>query len=149
MVSRLKPLFAKPNSKVTAYEISDQFLRFWFRFVYPYQSLIERRQLALLRQHMNQHYEKFSVRTLEQYFQAKTMETGLYTLVGNWWNRKGGNEIDMIAVNEFGHKGVVAEIKRNPNKINLAELQKKVDALPQQSFGDYALSLCGLSLEDM
>lgn len=44
---------------------------------------------------------------------------------------------------------MVAEIKRNPNKINLAELQKKVDALPQQSFGDYALSLCGLSLEDM
>ena len=65
------------------------------------------------------------------------------------WNRKGGNEIDMIAVNEFGQKGVVAEIKRNPNRINLAELQKKVDALPQQSFGDYALSLCGLSLEDM
>ena len=40
IISRIKPLLAKPNSKTSAYEISDQFLRFWFRFVCPYQSLI-------------------------------------------------------------------------------------------------------------
>ena len=103
MISRLKPLLAKPNSKVTAYEISDQFLRFWFRFICPYQSLIERQQFALIRQNIGKNYEQFSGRTLEQYFQAKTMETGLYTQVGNWWDRKGLNEIDMIALNEFDH----------------------------------------------
>ena len=149
MVSRLKPLLAKPNSKVTAYEISDQFLRFWFRFVWPYQSLIERHQLSLLRQNMGQHYEQFTGRTLEQYFHAQTMETGQYTTVGNWWDRKGKNEIDMIALNEFDHTGMVAEIKRNPRKINLTELQEKVTALPSQTFGEYSLSLHGLSLEDM
>jgi hypothetical protein len=149
MVNRLKPLFAKPNSKVTSYEISDQFLRFWFRFVWPFQSLVERGQLSLLRQNMGQHYEQFTGRTLEQYFQAQAMETGLYTLVGNWWDRKGGNEIDMIALNEFDHTGIVAEIKRNPRKISLAELQNKVSVLPSQTFGEYTLSLCGLSIENM
>ena len=149
MVNRLKPLLAKPNSKVTSYEISDQFLRFWFRFVWPYQSLVERGQLSLLRQNMGQNYEKFTGRTLEQYFQSQAMETGLYTLVGNWWDRKGENEIDMIALNEFDHTGMVAEIKRNPRKINLSELQKKVDVLPHQTFGGYNLSLRGLSIEDM
>ena len=149
MVSRLKPLLAKPNSKVTAYEISDQFLRFWFRFVCPYQSLVERRQMALLRQNIGQHYEQFSGRTLEQYFQAQAMETGLYSQVGNWWDRKGENEIDMIALNEFDHTGMAAEIKRNPRKINLAELQAKVDSLPAKTFGEYAFSLRGLSIEDM
>lgn len=149
MVNRLKPLLAKPNSKVTAYEISDQFLRFWFRFVWPYQSLVERGQLSLLRQNMGQNYEKFSGRTLEQYFQCQAMETGLYSLVGNWWDRKGENEIDMIALNEFDHTGMVAEIKRNPRKISLADLQKKVDVLPHQTFGGYAFSLRGLSIEDM
>ena len=149
MVNRLKPLLAKPNSKVTSYEISDQFLRFWFRFVWPYQSLVERGQLALLRQNMGQHYEQFSGRTLEQYFQAQTMETGQYTLVGNWWDRKGQNEIDMIALNEFDHTGIVAEIKRNPRKISLTDLQKKVAVLPPQTFGEYTLSLQGLSIEDM
>ena len=149
MISRLKPLLAKPNSKVTAYEISDQFLRFWFRFVWPYQSLVERGQLALLRQNMGQHYEQFTGRTLEQYFQAQAMETGRYTNVGNWWDRKGENEIDMIALNEFDHTGMVAEIKRNPRKISLKDLQEKVDVLPPKTFGDYTLSLRGLSIEDM
>ena len=149
MVNRLKPLLAKPSSKVTSYEISDQFLRFWFRFVWPYQSLVERGQLSLLRQNMGQHYEQFTGRTLEQYFQAQTMETGQYTLVGNWWDRKGENEMDMIALNEFNHTGVVAEIKRNPRKINLAALQEKVNMLPQKTFGEYTLSLQGLSIEDM
>lgn len=149
MVNRLKPLLAKPSSKVTSYEISDQFLRFWFRFVWPYQSLVERGQLSLLRQNMGQHYEQFTGRTLEQYFQARTMETGQYTLVGNWWDRKGENEMDMIALNEFNHTGVVAEIKRNPRKISLAALQEKVNMLPQKTFGEYTLSLQGLSIEDM
>ena len=149
MISRLKPLLAKPNSKVTAYEISDQFLRFWFRFICPYQSLIERQQFALIRQNISKNYEQFSGRTLEQYFQAKTMETGLYTQVGNWWDRKGLNEIDMIALNEFDHTAVAAEIKRNPKKISMSDLQTNVDALPKSEFKQYQFELKGLSIEDM
>ncbi|MBQ7254048.1 MAG: ATP-binding protein [Bacteroidales bacterium] len=149
MVNRLKPLLAKPSSKVTSYEVSDQFLRFWFRFVWPYQSLVEREQLALLRQNMGQHYDQFTGRTLEQYFQAQAMETGQYTLVGNWWDRKGENEIDMIALNEFDKTGFAAEIKRNPRKISLTELQEKVEMLPPKDFGEYSLSIKGLSIEDM
>lgn len=149
IISRLKPILAKPNSKTTTYEISDQFLRFWFRFVWPYQSLVERGQLALLRQNMGQHYEQFSGRTLEQFFQQRAMESGRYTSVGNWWNRKGENEIDMIALNEFNHTGIAAEIKRNPRKLSLSELERKVSNLPLADFGCYNLTLQTFSLEDL
>ena len=149
LVKRLKPMLAKPNSKVTAYEISDQFLRFWFRFIWPYQSLIERQQMSALRQNMGKYYEQFSGRTLEQYFHAKAMESGEFTMAGNWWDRKGGNEIDMIALNEFEGTGIVAEIKRNPEKINLKTLEEKTKALPAGTFGKYKLSLQALSIEDM
>ena len=149
IVSRLKPLLAKPNSKTSAYEISDQFLRFWFRFVWPYQSLVERGQLTLLRRNIAQHYEQFSGRTLEQFYQQAAMESGRYTMVGNWWDRKGQNEIDMIALNEFDHTGVAAEIKRNPRKLSLTELERKVSNLPSADFGPYHLSLQTLSLEDL
>ena len=84
IISRVKPLLSKPNSKTSAYEISDQFLRFWFRFVCPYQSLIERQQFSLLRSNIDTHYDVFSGRTLEQYFKANLMESGKYTQVGNW-----------------------------------------------------------------
>lgn len=149
MLVRQKPLLAKPGSKTTAYEISDQFLRFWFRFVWPYQSLVERQQLGLLRQNMEQQYEQFSGRTLEQYFQQKMMETGQYTLVGNWWDRKGVNEIDLIALNEFDKTGIVAEVKRQAQRISLKVLEEKTAALPPSDFGKYSLSMCGLSMEDM
>ena len=106
-------------------------------------------QIALIRQNIGRNYEQFSGRTLEQYFQAKTMETGLYTQVGNWWDRKGVNEIDMIALNEFDHTAVAAEIKRNPKKISMSDLQTKVDALPKSEFKQYQFELKGLSIEDM
>lgn len=149
MLARLKPLLAKPGSKTTAYEIRDQFLRFWFRFVWPYQSLIERQQLGLLRQHIEQQYEQFSGRTLEQYFQQKMMETGRFTLVGNWWDRKGINEIDLIALNEFDKSGIVAEVKRNSKKISMNLLEQKMAALPASEFGKYTLDHYGLSMDDM
>jgi hypothetical protein len=87
--------------------------------VWPYQSLVERGQLSLLKQNILRGYEQFTGRTLEQYFQALVMETGQYTTVGNWWDRKGKNEIDLIALNEFDHTGIAAEVKRNPDKISL------------------------------
>lgn len=149
MISRLKPLLSKPNSKVSAYEISDLFLRFWFRFICPYQSLIERKQLGLVRSNIANNYERFSGRTLEQYFQAKAFESGLYTQVGNWWDRKGENEIDLIALNEFNHTAVAAEIKRNSEKVNLHALEAKVETLRKSDFGKYSFSLQALSLEDM
>ena len=77
------------------------------------------------------------------------MENGQYTMVGNWWDRKGENEIDLIALNEFDHSGIVAEIKRNPNKISISDLQRKVENLPASEFGRYKLELRALSMDDM
>ena len=94
-------------------------------------------------------YEQFTGRTLEQYFQALVMETGQYTTVGNWWDRKGKNEIDLIALNEFDHMGIAAEVKRNPDKISLSDLKRKVENLPASEFGRYELTLHAFSMEDM
>lgn len=149
LISRLRPVLAKPASKKTAYEISDQFLRFWFRFICPYQSLIERQQLSLLRQNVEKGYDQFSGRTLEQYFQQKAIESGRYTVVGNWWDKVGGNEIDLVALNEFDKTGMIGTIKRNPKKVSLKELEEKVQAMPKSDFGQYKTTLVGLSIDDM
>lgn len=59
------------------------------------------------------------------------------------------NEIDMIALNEFDHTGVAAEIKRNPKKLNLSELETKVASLPASDFSSYHLKMLTLSIKDM
>lgn len=149
LIGRMKPLLAKQNGKVSAYEIRDNFLRFWFRFIYPYQSLIERNLFPLLKSNMVNNYEDFTGRTLERYFQDKVMETGQFTRVGNWWDRKGQNEIDLIAINEFDHTGIVAEVKRNAHKISISKLKEKMSMLPSQDFAGYHLEPCSFSLDDM
>lgn len=149
LISRIKPMLAKPASKTTSYEIRDEFLRFWFRFICPYQALIERQQMDLLRQNMEKNYEDFTGKTLEHYFRAKMMESGLFTQVGNWWDRKGENEIDVVALNEFDKTGVVAEVKRQARKLSMGKLEKKIETLPASDFGTYKLEMKGYSIEDM
>jgi len=149
LIRRVQPLMARPNSKVTKYEISDHFLRFWFRFVYPFQSLIERNQLGQLRQYIEEGYATFSGRSLELYFQDKAWESGLYTEIGNWWDRKGTNEIDLLAINQFTHKALAAEVKRNRKKISLDVLREKCGQLPSSPFSRYQFDYQALSLEDM
>lgn len=86
---------------------------------------------------------------MERYFQDKLMETEQFTQIGNWWDRKGQNEIDLIAINEFDHTGVVAEIKHNPHKLSLQKLEEKIAVLPKKDFGEYQLQALGLSVKDI
>lgn len=147
-ISKNKPLLSKPGARNIRWQIDDCFLRFWFRFVYPYQSLIESNQLGSLKQYMTDNYPQFTRRTLERYFQEKAMQSGQFTQVGNWWDRKGKNEIDMIALNEFDKTCLIAEIKRNKEKINLTDLLEKTKALPTD-FSSYQIQTAGFSLEDL
>ena len=149
LIKRVRPIMSKPRSQNVQYEITDNFLRFWFRFIYPYQSLIERNLFSLLKSNITNNYEGFTGRTLERYFQDKVMESEQFTQVGNWWDRKGQNEIDLIAINEFDHTGIVAEIKRNPHKISMSKLQEKISVLPGKDFGQYTLEAKAFSIEDM
>ena len=68
--------------------------------------------------------------------------------VGNYWDRKGLNEIDMIALNEIDKTAVVAEIKRQCTKFSPTELAEKVATLNKE-LGKYTVKQIGLSMEDM
>ena len=58
-------------------------------------------------------------------------------------------EIFGVAINEFDHTGIVAEIKRNPHKISMSKLQEKISVLPGKDFGQYTLEAKAFSIEDM
>ena len=91
---------------------------------------------------------QYSGGILEKYFRERIAETTDVTLVGNYWDSKGENEIDLIALNDFEKNGIVAEVKRNPNKISYTLLSQKTANLPKE-FSKYDLVQKGLSLEDM
>ncbi len=75
MIRKIRPILSRPGGKTSAYDIRDEFLRFWLRFICPMQPEIEMGRLDIVRRNMAKHYEEFSLRTLERYFLRKLMET--------------------------------------------------------------------------
>jgi AAA+ ATPase superfamily predicted ATPase len=82
-----------------------------------------------LKKVIDRDYDTFTGIMLEKYFKTKVMETEAFTNIGGYWDRKGEIEIDFIAVNELEKKIIVAEIKRNKQKIRLSALQLKMGQL--------------------
>lgn len=145
------PLGAKTSTKNAVYTIHDNFFTFWFRFIFKYGHILEIGAYEQMRTLILRDYTTFSGKMLERYFYAKAAESGQYTILGQWWDRKGENEIDLIAANEIYKTAEVYEIKRRRRNINIAELDQKVKTmLPQiPALKDFSVQIRGLDMENM
>jgi len=147
-IHRKQPLFSKPNGRNSRWSLDDCFLRFWFRFILRNQALVEMERNDLLLEIVEKGYEQYTGPTLEQYFRQKWMEEERVTSVGNYWDRKGLNEIDLIALNDIDKTATLAEIKRQRKKISLTDLAEKAATLTKE-LSKYTVNLIGLSMDDM
>lgn len=149
IIARRRPYLAGEKSKNVEYSISDNFLNFWFRFIYRYRSAVEVGNLEWIKDKVMADYETYSGLVLERYFRQLYAETGRYNLVTNYWKKKDGkDEIDIIAVNEADKELVIGEIKRNPGKIDLTELTEKAQGIVLHH-KRWGIRYVGLSLKDM
>ena len=149
LVSKRAPFGAKTMRQVR-YQIDDPFYRFWFRFIFKYDLMVQMKSFDLLRKLVKRDYPVFSGLALESYFCTRFAESGAWTRIGNWWDRKGENEIDLIAENELDGKLLVAEVKRDRGRIDLGAVQAKFESFAKA----VGKSRCkpqfrALSLEDM
>ncbi|MFI3249068.1 MAG: hypothetical protein R3Y39_08075 [Rikenellaceae bacterium] len=69
-------------------------------------------------------------------------------LRSGYWDRKGENKIDIIAVNDFDRKMEICEVKRNRQKISLPILERKASEIIKR-YTQYEIEYRALSLEDM
>ena len=151
LVVRSVPLFDAVKGRNSTYSIDDCFFRFWFRFVFKYQHLIELRRFEELRDLAERDYAVFSGRSLELYFRRKFAEESRCTQIGRWWDRKGENEIDLVVDDEFGEKVEFVEIKRDASRISLSDLRKKSEVFfaKNPNLRSRQTSFAGLSIADM
>jgi hypothetical protein len=148
LIKRNKPIFSKPESRNIRWSLNDNFLLFWFRFIYPNQSMLELGKNDRLKEYIQLNYEQFSGLILERYFRDKISEEKNITQIGNAWDRKGGNEIDIVAIDSVNKTAIIAEVKRNKNKINLQKLNEKASKF-ENDLSKYKIEYRGLSLEDV
>ena len=151
LIGKRQPLFEKSNNKNVRYELNDEFYSFWFRFIFKYSYIIEIENYDKLQEIVMRDYNTFSGLMLERYFHLVAMESGEYTRLGRWWDRKGENEIDMIAEDELADKVVFCEIKRQAEEISMGVLKQKAEVFMQATheFKDYEIVYKGLSMKDM
>lgn len=148
LIKKVRPILGKPNSRSIKYSIEDNFLNFWFRFIYKYRSAVEAGNLEYLKEIIKRDYNVYSGKILERYFVDRLKFEKKYNLIGTYWERNNQNEIDIVAVNDTEKKVVFAEVKRNKNNISIEKLKIKSENLVQK-FKGYKVDYMGYSLNDM
>ena len=133
LIKKRQPLFAKVAAKTARYQIDDRFLVFWFRFIYRYGHILELKGYDQLRELVRRDYKTFSGSALEAYFRNKLAESGKWTRLGGWWDRKGENEIDILLENELTGEHAVCEVKRDGRRADVGELGRKFAAFQDAS----------------
>jgi AAA+ ATPase superfamily predicted ATPase len=109
---------------------------------------VEIGNFGYLREIVERDYETYSGLILEKYFRQQLIESKQFSDIGNYWDRKGENEIDIVAVNDLEKRLVFYEVKRNKKRVSLPALKQKAEKIISD-FPDYNADFQGLSLEDM
>jgi len=148
LIQKVRPMFSKLGGRNIKYAIVDNFLNFWFRFIYKYQSAVEIGNFEYLRTIVERDYPTYSGKILERYFTEKFATQNLYSAIGTYWEKGNQNEIDIVAVNDFEKIVLVAEVKRKKENISKPLLQEKGKSLKTQLEG-YIFEYQGLSMDDM
>lgn len=154
LISKIRPFGSSEGSKNIRYEIADNFLRFWFKYIHKDRSIVEIGNWNLLRKIISDDYTTYTGDILERYFRQKMVESMNYRSIGNWWNPKNKEnqcEIDIIAITADNKNVEIYEVKRNPERYKENVLKEKIDHLmmKHKELKKYSLSFGNLSMKDM
>lgn len=152
LIKRVRPIMSKPRSQNVQYEITDNFLRFWFNYFDRNQTLVELNNFEHLRQIVITDYTTFSGLALEKWFKMKMVESHHYSYIGSWWERKKGkeaNEIDIVALAIDGKTAIVAEVKRQQRNYDHKAFMDKVESIKTSILSKYQIETRLYTLDDM
>lgn len=148
IIKQIKPIFSSERTRNIKYEILDNFINFWFRFLYKYKSAIEIRNFNYIKEIINKDFNTYSGKFLEKYFKEKLALEKNYSQIGTYWEKGYQNKIDIVAINEREKKMDFYDVKLNKEKINLNILRLKSEKIVSE-YKDWNISFYGLSLQDM
>lgn len=155
LITKKRPILSKLRSQNVRYEIADNFLRYWFRYIARHQDLLQMNLNERLRDIAIADYPTYSGLSLESWFRQKLIESGKYSAVGSWWNstkkaKIDQSEVDIVAIPlEKTAPVLVADVKRQRKNFKPELLDAKIENLRNKVFYGYAIESRVFSLEDM
>jgi uncharacterized protein len=148
LIAKLKPINSKPNSRLQKYRIIDNFLGFWFRFIFKNRSAVETGNFGYIREVITRDYSTYAGRILASFYQQVFAESGRYNRIGTYWERGNQNEIDLVAVNDLKKEVVFGDIKLDSSRTNLKALKEKASKLSEEYKG-YKKEWLGLHIQNI
>lgn len=147
-----KPFGASEKFKRRLYWISDQYLKFWFRYVLPHRSEIESSNGEDVLHNIKADFPAFAGEQFENLMKEIIMDGFLgrsFSAVSRWWGRNGtgkkGNdieEIDIVAYSESRRELLFAECKwmNSPVPAHTVEKLKLKSEVLRKQFPDFRYS---------
>lgn len=131
------------RSKQGRYRIADPYLRFYFRFVAPQRTNLERglKQQAWdnVRQHLSEFVGAHAFEELCREWVARQGDAGKLPIaprrVGSFWTRK-GSQVDVLAINEDDHTILLGECQWTSEPLGRSVVLGLLDKAPQVVPGD-------------
>ena len=146
-VTRRLPMLTE-DRRLGRWEVTDMYLRFYFRYIQPNDSFVQAGRTDLLMRAVSDDLESYEGRVLEDLLRRRIAEEGTYTSLGGYWNRKGDVEIDIVVLDSIGRRAELIEVKRNPDKLDMRSLERKAETLEPYLKG-YDVTLRGMSMDDV
>jgi len=147
-IRQRSPMFSAKGSRNNRWEISDMYLRFYFRHIEPNSGYLESGRYDLLRRKVMSDIPTYEGKVLEALLIKMITEEWTYTDIGSYWNRKGDVEIDIIVLDRLDHHATVIEVKRNQSRFDERDLEWKVSTIAHELKG-FDVTLRGMSREDI
>lgn len=128
MIERIVPITERIKSRFGRYYLSDNFLKFWFRYIYPNLSSIEEGifDVDIIKSDYSSYLCNIFEEVVRQFLIKESRNIFPFTKIGKWWYKN--KEIDIVALNEKTKKILFAECKWK-EKVNakkvLQELKEK------------------------
>jgi AAA+ ATPase superfamily predicted ATPase len=131
LILKHKP-FNQKGIRNIKYIINDPFYQFWFRFIYKNISAVEAANFDYLRKIILKDWPLYRGVMFEKFIREALKESLLFNRIGSYWDRKGLNEIDVVAVNDDRKYILLGECKLNKAKGNLHQLMAKSAELERE-----------------
>lgn len=111
------------KSKKGQYKIKDNFLAFWFQFIYPNKAFIEiGQETAVLNKIKSNFVDNHLAYIYEEICKEKMWKLNIdgklemtFDKIGRWWNSQ--NEIDLVGIDTNGKNIIFGECKYYTNKL--------------------------------
>jgi AAA+ ATPase superfamily predicted ATPase len=148
LIRSIRPVLSRPGGRIQKYAIDDNFLSFWFRFIYKYRSAVEIGNYKYIQHIVERDFDTYSGVFLEKYFREKLALDRIYSTVGSYWEKGNRNELDIVAIDDLHRKALIAEVKMRKERYKPEVLKNKAKNLSFK-LEDYNIEFRSYSLENM